>query len=429
MIDLSFNYMLVPPASLTHYQKIKEIAYFGNNPIPFLHCNTHFPSLGKLGFSLYPNIPPESLEKWKQLRKLYLDVPIQSIPSTAITQIAKLMQLKKLYLQGTEFQKIVLFDTPINCRRTSLEADQLEEISHLPNLQHLVFTHFNINNFAQMIQNFKQLRKLQLSLVNFLSDQELSNPASVIFDDSTSRWIANDDVTFVINPEDHLDQICQGAQHLDHLESINLSSNQLQFLPTSIIFLNRIKHLDLYNNDLRTLPSELAHLINLHKLNIAIRPEAENLIADLHMNPELLANLPRLRCLHLLARRPLTNDLPLLKKLVRIRQDLSQDTDHIQTITDKLTRLTDNPELCTQAAQHVAFLAATLHLLEPTVSRTQLASTENLIDQLAQIENNPQEEALIEFLQSQLEKAQNEQETFELPKKRQRTSKNTYKKR
>jgi len=184
-----------------------------------------------------------------------LDISFNNIKSVP-PEIGKLVNLKRLFLIGNQIMGTLptSFEGLICLRELDVRHNQFSNIdvlSLVPNLEVLLAE----SNYVSIVDlSSKSLQQLILSS-NRLTQFSLIGTKSSITDLSLahSKLTALSDWLF---------------EHLESLEKLDLSSNQLTVIPKSIGLLKRLTHFSCTNNTLSALPSEISSLTALRVLDI-----------------------------------------------------------------------------------------------------------------------------------------------------------------
>ncbi len=161
-----------------------------------------------------------------------------TIPSEKLTQ-----ELHSLEILGESIQSLPPLSHLIECRYLMISCPELTEFPSLPeNLEILKIRggHFGLD---QELSALKQCRILNLMGIKNLSPQIVLPP---------------------------------------NLETLDLSANELNCLPSSLINLNRLARLTLDSNQISELPAELFQMKSLNHLSLDHNPLSEETKQKLH---------------------------------------------------------------------------------------------------------------------------------------------------
>ncbi|CAG8619504.1 9211_t:CDS:10, partial [Funneliformis caledonium] len=184
-----------------------------------------------------------------------LDISFNNIKSVPL-EIGKLINLKRLFLIGNQIMGTLpsSFNELICLRELDIRHNQFSNIdvlSLVPNLEVLLA---ESNNVSIVDLSSSSLQQLILSN-NRLTQFSLMGTKSSITDLSLaySKLTALSDGLF---------------EHLESLEKLDISNNQLTSMPKSIGLLKRLTNFSCTNNTLSALPSEISSLTALRVLDI-----------------------------------------------------------------------------------------------------------------------------------------------------------------
>ncbi|CAG8447012.1 15253_t:CDS:10, partial [Dentiscutata erythropus] len=178
---------------------------------------------------------------------------ITSIPE----EVGKLKNLKKLFLIGNQitdkklpenFQNLTSLQE-LDIRRNKIT--NLCTISLIPNLE-ILLTEFN--NISTVDISSRSLQKLILTK-NQLTQFSLKETGPSLKELS----LANAKLVALPN---------ELFEHLESVQTLDISYNQLTSIPTTIGMLKNLTHLTCIYNTLRTLPNEISSLDSLYELDI-----------------------------------------------------------------------------------------------------------------------------------------------------------------
>ncbi|MBD2302094.1 leucine-rich repeat protein [Nostoc sp. FACHB-190] len=227
---------------------------------------------------------PEAIANLTQLQTLYLfGNQLTELPEA----IANLTQLQTLYLsnnQLTELPEEIASLTQL--QQLGLSDNQLTElpeaIASLTQLQQLDFSSNQLTNLPECLGHLTNLKKLHawnnplttlpakiselFNLETFsFNSSKITELPSTVFQLKSLKWLD-------ISGYENLTVLSKAIGNLNKLERLDLTNSKVTSIPEEVGSLGNVKILGLSNNNLIDIPTSLAQLQHLEKLDLDGNP-------------------------------------------------------------------------------------------------------------------------------------------------------------